>query len=117
MMPMRLKVPRNRHRGAQSGAKGTRKALWGPELYFRNAMGGVGVEFEQFVVVDPAEGRMKRILNYEAQVITPSGLSRGSNSGPLSHQQRPTDSASELGSQTPSSYPYPYRFFLRVPII
>ena len=50
--------------------------LWGPELFLRNAMGGVSVEYEQFVVVDPEEGRMKRILNYEGLIITPMNLRR-----------------------------------------
>ena len=45
--------------------------LWGPELWLRNAMGGTNIEYEQFVVVDVAEGRMKRILNYEAEIIVP----------------------------------------------
>ena len=48
--------------------------LWGPELWLRNAMGGVSIEYEQFVVFDVDEGRMKRILNYEATIITPMNL-------------------------------------------
>ena len=34
--------------------------LWGPELWLRNAMGGVSVELEQFVVFNAEEGRLKR---------------------------------------------------------
>lgn len=45
--------------------------LWGPELYLRNAIDGVSVEYEQFVVANPDEGRMKRVINYEATIITP----------------------------------------------
>lgn len=48
--------------------------LWGPELWLRNAMGGVSIEYEQFVVFNVEEGRMKRILNYEATIITPMNL-------------------------------------------
>jgi hypothetical protein len=39
--------------------------LWGPELYLRNALGGVQIEYEQFVVTNVQEGRMKRIINCE----------------------------------------------------
>ena len=48
--------------------------LWGPELWLRNAMGGVSVELEQFVVFNAEEGRLKRVLNYEATIITPMNL-------------------------------------------
>jgi len=48
--------------------------LWGPEASLRNAIGGVSVEYEQFVVADPVQGRLKRIINYEALVITPMDL-------------------------------------------
>lgn len=48
--------------------------LWGPELYLKNAIGGVQIEYEQFVVTDVTEGRMKRICNYEATVMVPMEL-------------------------------------------
>lgn len=48
--------------------------LWGPELVLRNAIGGVSIEYEQFAVVGMAEGRLKRVLNYEASVIMPMCL-------------------------------------------
>ena len=48
--------------------------LWGPELWLRNAMGGVSVELEQFVVFNAEEGRLKRVLNYEATIITPMNM-------------------------------------------
>lgn len=50
--------------------------LWGPELYLRNAIDGVSIEYEQFVVANPTEGRMKRIINYEATIIVPMDLHR-----------------------------------------
>ena len=37
--------------------------LWGPDLWLRNSVGGVDVEYEQFVVVGVEEGRLKRIIN------------------------------------------------------
>ena len=48
--------------------------LWGPELLLRNAMGGVSMDYEQFVVLDSADGSMKRIINYEATVNMPMDL-------------------------------------------
>ena len=43
-------------------------------MCLRNAMGGVSVELEQFVVFNAEEGRLKRVINYEAMIITPMNL-------------------------------------------
>ena len=48
--------------------------LWGPELYLKNAIGGTSIEYEQFVVTGVEDGRMKRIVNYEATIIAPMDL-------------------------------------------
>ena len=48
--------------------------LWGPELFLKNAIGGADLEYEQFVVTDKKEGRMKRIINYEATIMVPMEL-------------------------------------------
>ena len=39
--------------------------LWGPELFFSNCVGSVQCNYELFVVEDPDEGRLKRIIIYE----------------------------------------------------
>ena len=48
--------------------------IWGPELWLKNQTDGVSVEYEQFVVTDPSQGRMKRILNFESLIIMPMDL-------------------------------------------
>lgn len=48
--------------------------LWGPTLYLLNAVGGVREELEQFAVLDAAEGRLKRIVNYDTVVNVPMDL-------------------------------------------
>ena len=50
--------------------------LWGPEMVLRNAIGSVQTEYEQFVVADSGEGRMKRIINYDAIVVMTMDLHR-----------------------------------------
>ena len=49
--------------------------LWGPDVYLRNARGGVRKDCEQFAIVDTEEGRLKRILNFESTIMMPMDLS------------------------------------------
>ena len=50
------------------------KDLWGPDLYLRNAKGGVRKEYEQFAITDTEEGRLKRIINFESIIDMPMNL-------------------------------------------
>ena len=48
-------------------------ALWGPEMYLMNHI-SCEPEYEQFVLVDDKEGRLKRIINYTAIIKAPMEL-------------------------------------------
>jgi len=47
--------------------------LWGPELYLMNTV-EVKREYEQFALVDPLKGVLKRVINYDAIIDCPMDL-------------------------------------------
>lgn len=48
--------------------------LWGPELVVKNSIGPVTQDCELFMVSNVADGRVKRIMNYESRVAMPMNL-------------------------------------------
>ena len=51
------------------------ETLWGPDLHLRNTTGAVDKYYENFSFLDVAEGRLKRIINFEATITVPMELS------------------------------------------
>ncbi len=48
--------------------------LWGPDLYVNHVVDEPEKNFEQFVVLDSARGRLKRIINFHSTVAMPMDL-------------------------------------------